>query len=363
MPNKVIADLKLDDKAVLKDATYGSGTLVGINKKTNEHLIGYKSTDSRASGAWTNAGGKFPEAGTYSDNIKNFSHYLFVPATAELHSNDSGNDGLTVGDTVELYCDANGTLTTNAAARDAKQTRKGTVVGFYENGSPLIYIEKSDLKEIGSAYSNTFNRYTHESFEGKLDTGRAAYINGANGLANGWLKQVKKGKVKKMSNSNSNGDRPAFLDMMKGDLKDAAYRVASKQMVDGTRTAILKVMESKGQSSDRIQALSDLLNTELGHSLISMCLGLGLNYVPMISEDPRAQKLSQEFRIGSMATAGNAAVDMLTQHFLPVITQALNALPQEGTAVRVGETVSKKEETEEVKEEEKAAENQKTMTA
>lgn len=359
MPNKTIADLKLNEQVIPKDVAYGKGTFVGIDKKSNQYLIGYKTGDPKCTGAWSNSGGKFPDGGVYSENIKDFSHYIFVPATLELHSNDSGKDGLTVGDRVELYCDVNGALTSDKAARDNKQTRTGTIVGFYENGEPLIYIDKIEgFKEIGILHTTNLNRNIHNKFESELDTSRGAFLNGSNGFTNGWLKQTKKGKVKKMSNNTVNGERPDFLNMMKSDMKDAAYRVASKQMVNGTRAAILKLMEQKGHGSDRVQALSDLLNTEFGEALIGMVLGTSLNYIPMVSDDPRAQKLAEEFRIGGMATAGNAVFDMLAQHFLPVITKTLASLPAEGqTAVRVVDqpkVETKDEETEEEKTETKS---------
>jgi len=118
-----------------------------------------------------------------------------------------------------------------------------------------------------------------------------------------------------------------FLEMLKSDGKNAAYRVASTQMVNGTKAAILKLLEKNGKSSDSIKAVSELMETEFGNAVVGMILGMGLTYAPVISEDARAQKLAEEFRVNGMATAGNALIGVAMEEFLPIVTMALAKLP------------------------------------
>jgi hypothetical protein len=360
---KVISELKLNDRVVPKDKAYFVGTLIGIEKKSNQYLIGYKDGEPKFSGSWTNAGQKWLEGQVSSEKIKEYKHFYFVPADTELHSNDSGNDGLTVGDKIELYYDANNNLQAEASKQVASQTRKGQIVGFNEDGSPLIYVEAdSKLVEVGMQHTNELNRNIHESFEGSLDLSRKAFINGKDGLKNGWLKQVKKGKVKKMSN---NSNKPSIMETVKADGTEALYRVATNQTVKGTKAAFLKVLEKNGENSDRLKALSDMLDTEAGSVVTAMLLGVLLPHIPMVSEDERVQRLAKEFRINAFATAGNSAADALTEHLLPVLTNALATLPAENTKARIGEsTKTNKEETVQPEEtEQKAEAPAKTLTA
>lgn len=360
---KVISELKLNDRVVPKDKTYFVGTLIGIEKKSNQYLIGYKDGEPKFSGSWTNAGMKWLEGQVSSEKIKDYKHFFFVPADTELHSNDSGNDGLTVGDKIELYYDANNVLQAEESKQVASQTRKGQIVGFYEDGSPVVYVEAdSKLLEVGMAHTTELNRNIHESFEGSLDLSRKAFINAKDGLKTGWLKQVKKGKVKKMSNNNN---KPTIMETIKADATEATYRVATNQMVKGTKAALLKVLEKNGQDSDRLKAMSDMLDTEIGTALTGMLLGVVLPNVPMLSEDERVLKLGKEFRTSAFTSVGNTAVDAVTEHLLPVLTSALSNLPQEGTKARISEgTKTNKEETVQPEEtEQKAEAPAKTLTA
>ena len=122
---------------------------------------------------------------------------------------------------------------------------------------------------------------------------------------------------------------PSFSDMVKKDFEEAAYRVASTQMVNGVKLALIKVLEQKGHDSAQVKAFKDLMDTDFGSSLVSLALGLGFTYAPVLSEDPRAKKMAEEFRVNGMAVAGNAIVDIVVEHLMPVVNTALNSLPKE----------------------------------
>jgi hypothetical protein len=122
--------------------------------------------------------------------------------------------------------------------------------------------------------------------------------------------------------------KASFMDKLKVNAEDAAYRVAATQMTTGTKAAILAIMEKQGQGSERIAAIAEMLDTEVGSALVAGLLGLGLAYAPMVSEDPRAQRLADEFQVSGMATVGNAVVGIAMEHFVPVVMGALSTLPQ-----------------------------------
>jgi len=167
------------------------------------------------------------------------------------------------------------------------------------------------------------------------------------------MKPLKSGKKLGIF-SDAQKSNNTFFDMIKSDGVKAGYRVAATQITNGTKAGVLKLLESKGQSSENIKAISDLLDTEVGSALMSMMIGMGLTYAPGISDDSRVQKLAGEFRVNGMAIAGNAAMETMVEYFLPVITEALASIPQETKVSQVSS------ETEEETEEEEAEVKSKT---
>jgi len=95
-----------------------------------------------------------------------------------------------------------------------------------------------------------------------------------------------------------------IVETLKGDAKEAAYRVAGTQITNGVKLGVVKLFESKGGKSEHMVMLKEVLDSEVGDSLIALLLGYGLNYAPGLKDDPRIQKLSEEFRINGMAVAG-----------------------------------------------------------
>ena len=111
----------------------------------------------------------------------------------------------------------------------------------------------------------------------------------------------------------------SFLGMMKADGTNAAYRVATKQVGKGIRNGIVEVMKKKGANNAQIESFASFLSTELGSALFGMTAGYGLAYAPGIKNNPKVQRIAQEFRIGAMTTAGNEIVDTLFGHLSPIV--------------------------------------------
>ena len=120
----------------------------------------------------------------------------------------------------------------------------------------------------------------------------------------------------------------SFMDMIKSDVENAAYRVAATQMSNVVKRGLIKILESKGLEGPKAEAVAEMLNTEIGSAMVSMLLGYGLKYAPKISEDPRAMKLSEEFRVKGMETIGNEVIGSLMEHLLPEVMNVLSSLPE-----------------------------------
>lgn len=138
-----------------------------------------------------------------------------------------------------------------------------------------------------------------------------------------------------------------IVDMMKADTKEAAYRVVSTQITTGAKAGLIKLFQSKGGDSAQMAILQGLLDSEMGESIIALMIGYGLNYAPGFKDKPQVIKLAEEFRVRGMTTAGNAVMEMAMGSLLPVLTTALNALPEETSNVRVVGAHSEQEEEEE----------------
>lgn len=119
--------------------------------------------------------------------------------------------------------------------------------------------------------------------------------------------------------------------MMKNDMVDAGYRVAGHQMTKGVKAGLLKLFKDKGADDSKLRIVEELLDSEVGSSMIALMLGYGLAYIPNISEDPRIQKLSKEFRVGGMSTAGNMIMDTAIEYLAPAVLGAVDKLPPIGT--------------------------------
>lgn len=129
-------------------------------------------------------------------------------------------------------------------------------------------------------------------------------------------------------------DKPSsFGSMIKQDAGAAAYRVASTQITRGIKAAILTLMKNKGSSLVSLTALSEMLETEWGTSLLAYVMGIGLQQTSFV-KDARMAKMAEEMRVHGMSIAGNIALEELMKYMMPVITESLIGLSkQEGVRI------------------------------
>ena len=114
---------------------------------------------------------------------------------------------------------------------------------------------------------------------------------------------------------------------------DAAYRVASKNLIRSIKSAIIKSL-SKNDNT-KVEMLSAFLETEYGDGLILALIGFGLPLamdnlnIPGLKGSAHLQKLSEEMQTEAMATVGDSLLNEVMGVLMPVVTQALSVLPSE----------------------------------
>ncbi len=156
--------------------------------------------------------------------------------------------------------------------------------------------------------------------------------------------------------------KPSFMQMTKKDAIKAAYRIAGHQISAAVKTMIVNLMKNQGKDNTTVEMIAEMLNTEYGEAVISTIVGMSLTYAPEnISGNQHVQNIAKEFRVGGMATAGDALVGDIIDSLLPVIYQTLSDLPQIA-ALKTEEKIEVKAEEHEI-EEELAQEKTKHMTA
>jgi hypothetical protein len=116
-------------------------------------------------------------------------------------------------------------------------------------------------------------------------------------------------------------------EIIKDRFEKAAYRSASRQIVNGISKVIVKIAEQKGMDSFTTAAVAKFFETELGSALIGAMLGVGIPYIPKINQDKRALKLAEEFQVESLATVTDTVLNELFTYVLPVMKEVLNTLP------------------------------------
>lgn len=131
-----------------------------------------------------------------------------------------------------------------------------------------------------------------------------------------------------------------FMELVKEDASQAAYRVAAAKMTKLVKQGIIETMKKEKKKKSQISAIQDLLDSEMGESLISFILGVALEHFPMLKEDPRAQRMAKEFRTASLATAGNVLMDKVMEQLVPALKVTWENLPmiQEAAQTEVMES-------------------------
>lgn len=139
-------------------------------------------------------------------------------------------------------------------------------------------------------------------------------------------------------------EKQLFGQMVKADFKDALWRSGTTQLTNAAQSAILAMMKDRGADDQKLAVIKEILASEMGSILIRCALGYGITYMPIIGEDPRAQRLAKEFRVSAMSGGMNEVAGLASQYLLPAISAAITSLPQERKRVSTMEAGPMQEE-------------------
>lgn len=109
----------------------------------------------------------------------------------------------------------------------------------------------------------------------------------------------------------------------KAEATAAGYRIAAHQSVSLTKTAIVNLLRAQGHSSDKIQSLASMLDTEFGRSIISMTIGYGMTAAT--DKYPKLGEFAKQCRIAGLTTMGNEIFDTVKE----AVIDALQREPEE----------------------------------
>ena len=127
----------------------------------------------------------------------------------------------------------------------------------------------------------------------------------------------------------------SFGNMTKRDLTQAAYRVGATQMIKALRAAIVSLLSSQGRDNNTIQAMTEILNSDIGIAMLSCMCGYSIEH--FVEENEVASKFAQELRVHGMTLAGNSAFEtlfgLITSSIVPILSEA-----NEKEKVRIAET-------------------------
>jgi hypothetical protein len=232
------------------------------------------------------------------------------------------------GGAIDLWSDYN-----DKAAKDRKLA--GKVVGTDGGRRALVMLDK---EFTNPNYVGSFTNYgsmTNIAMEHRDEVAKNGGQNRFVWVDSTQMKAVKLGNVRPVKAMRK--ENQSFMEMMKDDAQEAAFRVASAKIAEKVRDLLsLAIMMQLG-GNKYADSVNAMLATPMGVALVQSTAGYALTYAPKkISDDPRVQRLAKEFRVAGMATAGGVVVDKVFDQLAPLLDQVLEMLPGEETGkVRV----------------------------
>lgn len=120
-----------------------------------------------------------------------------------------------------------------------------------------------------------------------------------------------------------------MLKTLEVDATDAAWRMAGSQFVKLARDPVVALLSRHlGPDDPSLRArIAAFLETELGASLMSGILSVGLSAMPLPANDV-SHRLSRELRVRAMAGTGDVIADVLMGPLRQVAVTYLQAAPK-----------------------------------
>jgi hypothetical protein len=155
----------------------------------------------------------------------------------------------------------------------------------------------------------------------------------------GGEEEKKMSEVKKDEKKDTGSKFEAVKTMVIDDATQALYIVAGTQLTTVVRMACLKIVRdqltakygsgkgAKSKITAGLEGVESFLDSPFGQATIMAGVGYGLNYIPGVKDDRRAQQLSKTMRIQGIAVGTNAIVGAAVEHVGPAIFAAIQNLP------------------------------------
>ena len=104
---------------------------------------------------------------------------------------------------------------------------------------------------------------------------------------------------------------PSTGDLLLGDAKESARRLAAKQFIKMTREPLVALLSRHLDPHDEgMRAkVAAFLDTDLGEGIVAMLLSLGVSVIP--TNQAEVAQLAQQLRIKAMTDVGDVVADLL----------------------------------------------------
>ena len=134
------------------------------------------------------------------------------------------------------------------------------------------------------------------------------------------------------SEENVMNEKAGFVNVVKSDAQEAAYRTAAKKGVRAFRAAILRVAKDKGADRKEVNAFRKAFESDLGEAVLSMALGYMLTYAPLpeaIKGNKHFGKIVGELRIGGIQIGMDTILTEAMGYIGPVLDEIKSLLPED----------------------------------
>ena len=127
-------------------------------------------------------------------------------------------------------------------------------------------------------------------------------------------------------NKTESTDKPSLKDALKKAAIAGTYAAVAKETVDVTIAAIGMALKDNGADDSVQQSVLKFFQTEAGHALLSMGLGIALREVPMLYDQKFVPELSDKMLEGGVSRAESFALQASMKYLLPAIMGSLAGL-------------------------------------
>lgn len=123
--------------------------------------------------------------------------------------------------------------------------------------------------------------------------------------------------------------KDAFIQQLKSDAEKAFYLGAANKLNSVVSTSLVKVMQKQGMSESSI---TEFMATDIGKSVISFCLGVGLPHIPSLGASPKVMILAENLRVQGIAKAGEKLFDVVSSELIETIVGTVSTLDSEAVS-------------------------------